>query len=479
MRLFLSLFFWVISLFATGQNFEGNWAGKLTVGEKSVEIVFRITKENTLTAFLDVPIQKAYNVKANEVSIDGSKLLIGIKAVSLRFEANLVSENVMSGNWIQGGMNIPTQLIRTGDFSVTKTYKRPQTPVPPFPYQANEVGFTNHDKSIQFGGTLTIPNQENSRNKKFPAVILISGTGKQDRDATMFEHKPFAVISDYLTRLGIAILRVDEREMGKTTGDFYHSTTLDFSNDVESALDFLKLRNDIDTNNIGLLGHSEGGLIASMVASRRPDIKFICLLAAPGIKPADLLTQQSVDLLAAQGISNRKLEEMKPMFAQLIKAISEASDTSAARLAGEKIFSEWRADASKSVVRSTTGVKDDSSMNEYINKLVKALNTPWHMYYMKLDPENYLSRVSCNVLAINGEKDAQVSAKSNLEAIRQYLEKTKVSSFEIVSLPGLNHLFQHCKKCSFGEYGEIEETFAPEALEIIGKWIRNITGAPR
>lgn len=474
MRKLLTFLFLTKQLLCLGQSLQGNWSGKLTVGEKSVEIVFRINNQNSVTAFLDVPIQKAYNVKADEVTISKNKLLIGIKAVSLKFEATIVSETLISGKWIQGGLTIPLELKRTGNFSDNKSYKRPQTPIPPFPYQVIDVSFSNADKSIHFGGTLTLPNSKSASNDKFPAVVLISGTGKQDRDATMFEHKPFALLADYLTKLGIAVLRVDERESGVTTGDFFNSTTLDFSNDTESALDFLKLRNDIDTTNLGLLGHSEGGLIAAMVASRRKDIKFVCLLASPGLKPTDLLTQQSIDLLRAQGIGSHKLDEMKPMFANLIKAIIETSDTVSARVACEKIFNKWRLDASRSVVRSTTGVKDDASMDEYIDKLIKTLNTPWHRYYMRSNPEDFISQLSCYVLALNGERDVQVSSKDNLSAIKRYLNNSKVKGYDVYELQGLNHLFQHCRKCSYNEYGEIEETFANEALLLIGDWIRKI-----
>lgn len=476
-RLKLIISFILISFIAKAQNISGDWEGKLTVGSKSVGIIFHITKtDNGLyNATLDVPIQKAYNVGCNETILNGDSIFIACKAVAMKYTALLASPKQLSGNWVQAGLTIPLQLKKTSDVAVIKKFNRPQTPIPPFPYKSEDVEYDNADKSIHFGATFTVPYSGGKsglgESLVYPTVLLITGSGKQDRDETIYEHKSFAVIADYLTRRGIAVLRIDDREMGKTTGNFITSTTADFAKDVEAGIDYLKTRKDVDIANIGLLGHSEGGAIAPMVAGKRKDVKFIVLLAAPGVKSTELMEQQSVDMLAAKGVSMKKLEEMRPMMHNLVSAIINASDTAMARKNALSVFTEWENNQSKDVVRSTTGVTDEKSRTSYINKMVTILTLPWYAYFMKMDPADYLSTIRCSVLALNGEKDIQVDPRTNLNAIRNIMEKHNPQKVTVKEMPGLNHLFQHCKKCTFGEYSDLEETFATEALEIIGNWI--------
>jgi pimeloyl-ACP methyl ester carboxylesterase len=206
---------------------------------------------------------------------------------------------------------MPLAMKKTSDVVTTKEIKRPQTPKPPFPYKSEDVEYDNADRSIHFGATFTVPlpdpNVNYFRAPVYPTVLLITGSGKQDRDETIFDHKSFAVIADYLTRQGIAVLRVDDRDIGKTTGNFNTATSADFAKDVEAGLNYLKTRQDVDTGNIGLLGHSEGGMIAPMVASKRNDVKFIVLLAGPGVKISELMEQQSVDMAATSGTPAKSL----------------------------------------------------------------------------------------------------------------------------------------------------------------------------
>lgn len=475
--LFLTLFSSVFAILSYCQSFVGDWEGALKSGQRSIDIVFHITIDgnNSYLAKLDVPVQKAFNVPASEVFVEGDSIVIIIKAVSLRFVGMLRDNKNMNGNWKQAGMTIQVPMKRTGNGTNEKTFKRPQTPQPPFPYKSEEVEFDNKDKSIHFGATFTIPSSGGRLNEAgktiYPVVILITGSGKQDRDETMFEHKPFAIIADYFTKKGIAVLRMDDREMGKSTGDFMNSTTFDFVKDIEAGIDYLKGRQEVDIQNIGLLGHSEGGLIAPILASKRDDIKFMVLMAAPGLKFTELMEQQNVNVLVSQGISQKIIEDMKPMLRDLVNTIITAPDTSIARINGIKIFNTWQENQSRTVVKNTTGVTDEASMNNYIKKRVFNLNVPWYATIMKIDPSIYLTALKCSVLAINGEKDIQVDAKANLAAIGKYLKQSASMDFEVKSFKGLNHLFQHCKKCTFEEYLDIEETIAPEVLEFIGNWI--------
>ncbi|MEI6264936.1 MAG: alpha/beta fold hydrolase [Sphingobacteriia bacterium] len=459
------------------QSFIGDWEGKLVAAQRSIDIVFHIknAKDGSYSASLDVPIQKAYNIAASEVTVTNNNIVIVIKAASIKFEGELLDDKNLKGKWIQGGLTIQVPLKKTSDVPKEKTFIRPQTPKPPFPYISEEVEFDNKNKSIHFGATLTIPSSGGTKNEAgkslYPVAILITGSGKQDRDETMFEHKPFAIIADYLAKKGIAVLRMDDREMGKSTGDFMSSTTFDFVNDIEAGLEYLKSREEIDTRNIGLVGHSEGGLIASILASKREDVKFVVLMASPGVKSTELIEQQTSSMAVSHGVSLKSIGEMKPMLNNLVSAIINAPDTASARINGIKIFKDWQENQSKTLVRNTTGVTDEVSMNSYVNKLVVTLKLPWYVTFMKIDPGVYLTGIKCSVLAINGEKDIQVDAKTNLEAIEKYIKQGGNKNVETKVIKDLNHLFQHCKKCTFEEYSDLQESIAPEVLEILANWI--------
>jgi pimeloyl-ACP methyl ester carboxylesterase len=382
----------------------------------------------------------------------------------------------IAGTWYQGGASLPLNVSKTSDKVITREIRRPQTPRPPFPYKSEDVEYNNADQSVHFGATFTVPLPDSGVNyfraPVYPTILLITGSGMQDRDETMMNHKPFAVIADYLTRQGFAVLRVDDRGMGKTRGNFSRATSADFAKDVEAGIDYLKTRNDVDSFNIGLLGHSEGGMIAPMVAAHRADVKFIVLLAGPGVKIAELMEDQSIDVAVSSGASKKKMEQFRPMYRELVNTILAETDTAIAIQKGIAVFTKWQNSKTKLVVTVTTGVDDEKSRDAYVRNLVKTFSTPWFNYFMKFNPAGYLTQLHCSVLALNGEKDIQVAAKPNLAAIKNALEKSGSTKYLTQEMPGLNHLFQHCKKCTVEEYGELEETIAPEALEVISQWIK-------
>lgn len=466
-------------LLSKTQPLNGNWEGVLDANGTELTVVFHITSDSTgkTIGTFDSPKQMAYGLKCSKVLLTGDSVRIEMRSFGATYTGLLGTDKKnITGNWSQGGMTLPLDLQKTGDVAVVQEMKRPQTPKPPFTYFSEDVTYTNADGSITFGATFTRPSlwADKVKEMKYPVVILITGSGQQDRDETLFEHKPFAVIADHLAKQGIATLRVDDREKGKTTGRFMSSTTLDFAKDVEAGVEYLKTRKDIDIRNIGLIGHSEGGMIAPMVASKRKDIKFIVLLAGPGVPIIDLMEQQSVDVALASGADKAEIEKFRPLYKNIMQIAINENDSATAAKKMIEVFTAWQNKTDSITVRNTTGVTDKASLDRFARSIIEEVKQTWYNYFIRFRPENYLSNVRCAVLALNGDKDVQVAAAPNLEAIRRILTQKMVKTFKIQSLPGLNHLFQRCNTCTPQEYAQLEETFSPEALQIISNWIREV-----
>jgi len=457
------------------QSITGNWEGALVAEGMELPVIFHLSKDSSgkWGGTMDSPKQMAFGLKCSSVTTAGDSVIIEMKSFGGRYAGILTADKKrITGNWAQGGQSLPLHLTKTGDQATAQELKRPQTPKPPFPYFADSVTYTNADGSITFGATVTRPMSKVL--KKNPAVILITGSGQQDRDETLFEHKPFAVIADYLTRQGIVVLRVDDRGKGKTTGNFSTSTTLDFAGDVEAGIDYLQSRNDIDPNRIGLIGHSEGGIIAPMVAAKRKEVNFIVLLAGPGVPIAQLMEQQNADILASGGMPQQDVDQYMTLYRTLTHTILQENDTAIIHAKATAAFISWQEKTPAITVQQTTGVTDEKSRNEFVRSFIAELRDPWYRYFLDINPANYLRQVKCAVLALNGEKDIQVAAKPNLEAIRSIMVEKMVKTFKVQSMPGLNHLFQHCKTCTAAEYGMLEETFSTEVLQILGDWIQQV-----
>ncbi|GAA4280820.1 alpha/beta hydrolase family protein [Gaetbulibacter aestuarii] len=341
--------------------------------------------------------------------------------------------------------------------------KRPQTPEAPFNYTSDTVHFKNPKaNNITFEGTLTIP--KNIKNP--PVAILITGSGPQDRNETVkqFNHSPFLVLADYLSRHGIAVLRYDDRGVGNSEGDFSTGTSYDFATDAEAAFTFLKQRTDIDTSAIGLIGHSEGGLIAPMVASKNKDVAFVVLLAGPGVDGAEILRSQAKKVGMLSGVPQIQLDENDTLSKTIYEVIktTKNEDSIAARVT--RGLNDYKAKNPMSVLAPyITPVM--------IEQQLKTLKSPWIKAFIRIDPKDYLQETTCPVLALNGSKDVQVLADLNLEGIKAGLEKAQNTDVTIKALEGLNHLFQTAETGMPQEYSKIEETFSPNALEIISNWI--------
>ena len=338
---------------------------------------------------------------------------------------------------------------------------RPQEPKRPFPYVEEEVTYENRPAGVKFAGTFTRPRGTGP----FAAVLLITGSGPQDRDEAVFGHRPFLVLADYLTRRGVGVLRVDDRGVGGSTGNTMEATSEELAADVLAGLEFLKKRADVNPRRIGLIGHSEGGLIAPFVAVRSPDVAFIVMMAGPGLSGEEILYRQGAALLKSTGADERKLARQRSLQERLFTVVKRETDRARAEKALREVIREESAKLSD---EEKKGMGDLAAVAE--GQLDMVLS-PWFRFFLMYDPRPTLMKVRCPVLAVNGEKDVQVLPRENLAAIGEALKAAGNKDYTVKELPGLNHLFQTCRTGALAEYSEIEETIAPAALEVIGDWV--------
>ena len=450
--------FW-FSASSIAQDISGTWYGVIKLGGTQMRGVFHITKtENGYTSTLDSPDQGAKGIPVAKTTFEDATLKIEITTPKLEYLGEW-KEGKIFGKLYQGGQAFPFDLSR--EEVKTEAVKRPQEPVKPYPYYSEEVTFENMGAKITLAGTLTLPKKEGV----FPVVVLISGSGPQNRDEELLRHKPFLVLSDYLTRQGIAVLRFDDRGVSASKGNFRTATSADFATDVESAVAYLKTRKEI--SQIGLIGHSEGGLIAPMVAANSKDINFIVLLAGPGIDGTKILLMQQELIARADGTPENKIQESKKINTGAFDLILKSEND-------EKLKENLTNLLLKAVKEHPDVTKPKEMKDEdFVAMQVKQITSPWMYYFMKYNPKNALERVKCPVLAINGAKDLQVPPKENLEAIEKFVKNGGNNDVTIKMYEGLNHLFQEAKTGSPTEYGTIEQTFSPVVMEDVAKWIQS------
>lgn len=463
------LFF--LAFVTSAQSFIGTWEGKLQVNvQLRVVLMISTTTEGTLKATLKSPDQSSDLLFTDTCFVKNDSIFFRAKKYAVSFKGKLNGGNTIQGVFTQG-RDFPLTLKKVDSIS---ELKRPQTPRPPFNYHSEEVSFYNSDHSIQFAGTLswpaTEPGLEYFRKPVYPAAILISGSGPQDRDETIFGHKPFAVMADYLTKKGFAVLRVDERGIGKSTGNFNTATTADFANDTEAALNFLKNQPQIDTAHIGLIGHSEGGMIAPMVAARRTDVHFVVMMAAPGMAITKFMNEQVEAIAKSAGNDAALVQAGKELYALAVAEVLKLKDSNLIKINLIKKVENWATKKNKSLLKNME-LSTPAQRKLFVTAQVSVLNNNWYRYFLGVDPQRYLTKLQCNVLALNGSKDIQVLPASNLAGLRASLKKSKSPHYEVKELPGLNHLFQTCKTCTLAEYGELEESFSPAAMNVIGNWL--------
>ena len=346
-------------------------------------------------------------------------------------------------------------------------FNRPQTPKKPFPYHDEEVTYENRKAGIKLAGTLTIPQGKGP----FPAVILLTGSGPENRDEEIFHHLPFLVLADYLTRHGIAVLRADDRGVGGSTGDkdFTKVTSGDSADDTLAGIEFLKGRKEIDKKRIGLVGHSEGGTIGPIAIIRSSDVAFLVMLAGPGQNFADIVIFQNLLAAKTSGADKEKLALIRSWYERLYALCAEDTDNTLLEKKIRALHALLTADE-----------KDKLDWPEgRLNGEMTMLLSPWWRYSMQYNPRTTLMKVKCPVLALNGEKDTQVTAKENLAAIDEALKAGGNTHYTVKEFPGLNHLFQTCDTGAESEYIKIEETMSPVVLQTVSDWITLQTGKNR
>jgi pimeloyl-ACP methyl ester carboxylesterase len=441
-------------------HLAGAWLGPLKVGAIELRLVLKITVDGAgkMSAKVDSIDQGAKDIPVDTIALVDGTLTAELKSIQGKFVGKLdEAQQALVGTWTQGPQSLPLTLKRTeGDIQL----KRPQEPKPPFPYRTIEVEFDNTTDHVRLAGSLTVPDGPGP----FPAVVLITGSGPQDRDEFLLGHRPFLVLADHLSRRGIAVLRYDDRGVGKSTGNFATSTTYDFKRDAAAALSYLQTRPEIDPRRIGLCGHSEGGIIAPMVASETPAVAFIVLMAGTGVTGEEILYRQGAliarSMGADEGTLARALARQKKLFAEM------KQDSQGTHLA----------ETLKELVDGIESEQERKVAEQTLKGQAEAINSPWFRTFLVLDPCIALKQVACPVLAINGGKNLQVDPAQNLPEIAAALKAGGNRDVTIRELPGLNHLFQTCQTGAVSEYGQIEETIAPVALDSISDWIVQRTG---
>lgn len=436
-----------------GQSITGDWIGNLEIQGMKLPLVLHVTqKGDTLFSTVDSPAQGAKEIAVDNTVFANNTLSFEIKNLSISYKGLMTGDSI-SGTFTQAGLNIPLVLKRkTGD--ETAALNRPQTPKPPFNYAIEDVSFTNSAEGNTLAGTLTTPYHK----KDFPVVILITGSGAQDRDETLFGHKPFWVIADHLAQKGIGTLRLDDRGVGGSSKGKEGATSADFATDIEAAAGFLSKKG---FKNIGLIGHSEGGMIAPMVAVQNKNVQFIVIMAGPGIPVDSLMLIQNREVSKTSGISPEEISKNIAASREIFRLLKSYTGNDIKTALKNKLKTWLDADTAKS----------EDQKEKFISQQVAQVTSPWFVYFIKFNPDTFLSRVKVPVLAINGSKDVQVTAKENLSAIENSLQKAGNKNFEVAELPGLNHLFQEAKTGAVSEYAAIEQTISPTALKLITDWI--------
>lgn len=431
----------------SAQEITGQWNGVLKTANVSLRIVIHITKTDSgYSSTMDSPDQGAKGIPVANTTFENAVLKLNIAAVGGSYEGILNSKNIIEGKLSQNGQSFDVNFSRE-----VLENNNPLEPQKPYPYYTEEVKFENKTDNVTLAGTLSLPKKEGN----YPAVILISGSGPQNRDEEMPNHKPFLVLSDYLTKKGIAVLRFDDRGVGESTGSFHTALTTDFAKDVQAGIEYLKTRKEINKNKIGLIGHSEGGLIAPIVASSSKDVAYIVLLAGPGIQGDKLLLLQKELLERKMGVSESEIQKGKELYkgAYELVAVSKSNDENF-----------------KNALKNYFQSKLNGNEKE-VRKSVAEVSSPWFYNFLKLNPAEYLQKVKCPVLALNGILDLQVPAEVNLNAIKNSLTQSGNKKVTVKSMPNLNHLFQECSTGLPSEYVTIQQTMSPIALEEISNWV--------
>ena len=460
----------LLSALLSAQDLTGSWYGALQIQGTTLRVVFNVsTAGSGYTSTMDSPDQGVRGIPTSNTNITDNIITIEIPNIGINYKGTfLPNSNIIKGIFKQGTINLPLTLSKSSENITTKIKpsKRPQDPTD-FPYKQEEVTFKNVKAGNQLSGTLTLP----TSGKVSKIVVLISGSGPQNRDEEIqqFNHRPFLVWSDWLTREGIAVLRYDDRGVGKSTGQQATATSADFADDAEAAVTYISQRPDLKGLSIGLLGHSEGGMIAPMVAVRNPLVKFMVLLAGPGVHISELMIKQNSAQMRLGGAPDSVISSTSAANKNIFDAVSSYKGLNAVDFKAKMdsvLYNAFQSDQ--------TGKPSPEKIEQLVSKNSSSLNSPWFRYFITFNPADYLTKVKCPVLAINGTLDSQVTSEENLNGIKASLIRAKNKKFEIVPLPGLNHLLQKATTGSVTEYAQISETVNPIALQKVSDWIEGL-----
>jgi pimeloyl-ACP methyl ester carboxylesterase len=433
------------------QRFTGHWEGAIRVPGTPLTIKVDLSnQEGVWRGRIDIPMQAAFGLPLGGISAAGDTIRFAIQGIpgNPSFEG-ILTEGSIEGDFTQSGNTFRFNLGR----EEVPPPPRPQTPEPPYPYREEEVTYQNGD--VTLAATLTLPESDGP----FPAVVLITGSGAQDRDETIFYHKPFRVIADHRTRAGIAVLRADDRGVGGSTGSIGISTTSDFADDALAGVGMLKQHPEINAGQIGLLGHSEGGVVVPMAAARSDDVAFIILLAGTAVPGRDILLRQLAEISRANLRVDEWVEHQRVIQEAALDAVIADADPDTIRVRIERLVR----------IQSPFATEDD--IQRGAESEMARLQTPWYRYFLTYDPRTALREVTVPILALNGTLDLQVLHDQNLPEIEKALQEAGNQDVTIRLFEGLNHLFQSARTGSPAEYANIEETIAPEVLEAIREWI--------
>jgi pimeloyl-ACP methyl ester carboxylesterase len=437
---------------------EGVWQGALEGHGMRLRLQLHVSHDaqKELVAALDSPDQGVSGLPAIHVSQKDAGFHFEIPVVSGVYDGTLnAAKTAITGSWTQNNVEQKLDFRRSDQLL---ELVRPQNPVKLYPYKEEEITFPNGKAKISLAGTLTVPRGQGP----FPVAILLADSGPRDRDESLVGHRPFLVLADYLTRKGIAVLRFDKRGIGKSTGNYANATTVDFAGDAEAALAFLKTRKEMDPEKTGLIGHGEGGMIAPMVAAHSSDVSWVVLLAGPGLKGEDTLLLQSELILKTAGVDDEQIAKTREFNKQTYALVRQEKDPATL----EAKLSELVQSSAMSASLPPAALQSQ----------IRLMVSPWFRFFLDYDPVLTLQKTTCPVLSLNGEKDLQVSPKENLAKIQKALQDGGNKDFQTAELSGLNHLFQHCPTGSPTEYGGIQETMAPEALNAVSDWVLKHSG---
>lgn len=433
---------------------DGRWEGKV---QAALPVVLRVKTDASGTVARFDMVGQATDIPISALAHDGARVTFAIAGYAMRYEGSVSADgSTVTGTMSQLGQAMPLVLTRTSaDVAPAALSQRPQTPRKPYPYKEEDVAFDNPAApSVRLACSLTSPNSPGPH----PAAVLISGSGPQDRDATVLGHKTFLVLADHLTRKGIAVLRCDDRGVGKSTGDFMKATLEDFASDAEASFAFLRTRPDVDPKRIGLIGHSLGTVIAPKAAAKHPDVAFLVMLAAAGVPGREISIDQQQAIARADGMPDKFLASSGALWRKVVAIVNSPADNATVRSSVlALLLAEGPAAYPTGMSEATAKAEADRVSSDYVRGI------------QAYDPATFLSGSKAPILAMNGALDVQATPALNLGGLRRILANHPDAT--IIEMPGLNHAFQHAKTGAMSEYANIEETFAPEALETISSWI--------